>query len=65
MLFSWCIDTFLTFFLMFQLFSFFLFLDQIRTILLTTMDDKGCQDSHREVCHHVVGDYNFLTQKKK
>jgi len=29
------------------------------------MDDKGCRDSREEVCHHVVRDYNFLTQKKK
>jgi hypothetical protein len=42
-----------------------LFLDQIHTILSTTVDDKGRWDSHWEVCHHVVGDYNFLTQKKK
>jgi hypothetical protein len=48
------------------LFLFFvLFLDQLHTILSTTVDDKGRWDSHREVCHHVVGDYNFLTQKKK
>jgi hypothetical protein len=43
----------------------FLFLDQIHTILSTTVDDKGHLDSHREVRHHAVGDYNFLTQKKK
>jgi hypothetical protein len=53
-------------FLMLQLFSFyFLFLDQIHTILSTTVDDKGRWDSRREVCRHAVGDYNFLTQKKK
>jgi len=54
-------------FLMLQLFSFsfLLFLDQIHTILPTTVDDKGRWDSHQEVRHHAVGDYNFLTQKKK
>jgi hypothetical protein len=51
---------------MFQLFSFFLFLDdKIHTILSTTVDDKGQRDSHQEVHHHAGGDYNFLTQKKK
>ncbi len=53
-------------FLMLQLFSFyFLFLDQIHTILSTTVDNKGHWDSRWEVHHHVVGDYNFLIQKKK
>jgi hypothetical protein len=42
-----------------------LFLDQIHTILSTTVDDKGRWDSRREVRHQAVGDYNFLTQKKK
>jgi hypothetical protein len=46
------------------LFLYFLFLDQIRTILLMMVDDKGRPDSRWEVRHHVVGDYNFLTQKK-
>jgi len=49
-------------FLILQLFSFFLFLDKIRTILSTTVDNKGRWDSRSEVCHHAVGDYNFLTQ---
>jgi hypothetical protein len=40
-------------------------MDQIHTILSTTVDNKGCLDSRREVHHHVVRDYNFLTQKKK
>jgi hypothetical protein len=62
--FSWCIDTFLTFFWSSNSFPLFLFLDQIRTILLMMVDDKGRRDSRREVRHHVVGDYNFLTQKK-
>jgi len=53
-------------FLMLQLFSFFcLVLDQIHTILSTTVDNKGRWDSRWEVRHHAVGDYNFLTQKKK
>ncbi len=53
-------------FLMLQLFSlFFLFLDQIHTILSTTVDNKGRLDSCWEVRHHAVADYNFLTQKKK
>jgi hypothetical protein len=30
-----------------------------------TVDDKGRWDSRWEVRHHAVGDYNFLTQKKK
>jgi hypothetical protein len=30
-----------------------------------TVDNKGRQDSCQEVCHHAVGDYSFLTQKKK
>jgi len=64
--FSWWIDTFLTFFWCSNSFPFFLlFLDQIHTILSTTVDNKGCWDSHGEVCHHAVRDYNFLTQKKK
>jgi hypothetical protein len=53
------------FFLMLQLFSFFWFLDQICTILSMTVDNKGRQDSCQEVCHHAIGDYSFLTQKKK
>jgi hypothetical protein len=53
--FFWCSNSF----------PFFLFLDQICTILSMTMDNKGCQDSCQEVCHHVVGDYSFFTQKKK
>ncbi len=53
-------------FLMLQLVSFFfLFLDQIHTILSTTVDNKGRWDSCRKVHHHALGDYNFLTQKKK
>ncbi len=63
--FSWCIDTFLTFFDAPTLFLFFvLFLDQIHTILSTKVDHKGRWYSCREVRHHAVGDYNFLTQKK-
>jgi hypothetical protein len=46
-------------------FPFFVFLDQIHTILWMTVDDKGRQDRCLEVHHRVVGDYNFLTQKKK
>jgi len=46
-------------------FFLFLFLDKIHTILSTTVDDKGQRDSCQEVHHHVGGDYNFLTQKKK
>jgi hypothetical protein len=30
-----------------------------------TMDKKRHRDSRREVHHHAVGHYNFLTQKKK
>jgi hypothetical protein len=50
---------------MFQLFSFFLFLDKIYTILSTTVDNKWQRDSCQDVHHHAGGDYNFLTQKKK
>jgi hypothetical protein len=46
------------------LFLFFWFLDQIFTILSMTVNNKRHQDSCWEVRHHVVGDYNFLTQKK-
>jgi hypothetical protein len=68
LLFSWCIVTWVTFFeapTLFLFFFFFFFWDQIHTILSTTVDDKGHRNSYREVCHHAVGDYNFLTQKKK
>jgi hypothetical protein len=48
-------------FLILQLFFSFFLGDQIHTILSTTMENKGGYDSCREVRHHVVGDYNFLT----
>jgi len=64
LLYSWCIDTFLMIFWCSNSSPFFS-LDQIHTILSTMVDDKGRWDSHWEVCHHAVGDNNFLTQKKK
>jgi hypothetical protein len=55
----------LTFFLCSNFFSsFFRFLSN-PYILSTIVDNKGHRDRCREVRHHVVGDYNFLTEKKK
>ncbi len=52
-------------FWMLQLFSFFCFWIKSVPFYGQQWTTKGVEIACWEVCHHVVGDYNFLTQKKK